>query len=290
MNKEAIPIYHNCMMQDNAPVECLIMDFDRYLEQHRHMVFPHMHDFYHFVYFEQGGGSFTIDFEEFAIANGQLYFMAPGQVHEWRFTSPPKGYVINFESAFLKDVMPIWNSVLPFNLFNRLQQQVLRLSPEENSWIRTHLQYLSPLTTPFHSRYKEVLASGLLHLLHGAELAINKHSSYLGKTNLPLIIQQYIQLIEQHYREKKLPKQYAEILPVSANQLNSLCQEYLQRSAGQLIRDRIILEAKRLLIDRTYQVAEIAYTLQFQDPSYFTKFFKKQTQMTPEAFRVRLIR
>ncbi|RYZ32209.1 MAG: AraC family transcriptional regulator, partial [Sphingobacteriales bacterium] len=67
--------------------------------------------------------------------------------------------------------------------------------------------------------------------------------------------------------------------------LNALCQDLLGKTAGELIRDRILLEAKRLLVNADISISEIAWQLNFADNSYFSKFFKKQAGTTPEAFR-----
>jgi AraC-like DNA-binding protein len=79
-------------------------------------------------------------------------------------------------------------------------------------------------------------------------------------------------------------------LYITPNHLNALSKEQLGISAGELIRNRIILEAKRLLAIKDYSIAEIAYELSFADNSYFTKFFKKIEGVTPEEFRKNTIR
>ncbi|WP_291060157.1 MULTISPECIES: helix-turn-helix domain-containing protein [unclassified Empedobacter] len=75
------------------------------------------------------------------------------------------------------------------------------------------------------------------------------------------------------------------MLYITPNHLNALCKDVLATSAGELIRSRIVLEAKRLLVNKEISVTEIAYLLNFQDASYFVKFFKKYTEFTPEQFR-----
>jgi AraC-like DNA-binding protein len=74
-------------------------------------------------------------------------------------------------------------------------------------------------------------------------------------------------------------------LYITPNHLNALCNDVLSISAGDVIRNRVILEAKRLLINRDMTVLEIANYLHFSDNSYFTKFFKKKEGITPEEFR-----
>jgi AraC-like DNA-binding protein len=92
-------------------------------------------------------------------------------------------------------------------------------------------------------------------------------------------------LIEKNYTRIKLPKEYAELLYITPNHLNALCNDVLGIPAGEVIRNRVILEAKRMLVNRDMTVQEIADHLNFADNSYFTKFFKKQVSMTPEEFR-----
>ncbi|WP_326996157.1 helix-turn-helix domain-containing protein [Chitinophaga sp. 212800010-3] len=81
------------------------------------------------------------------------------------------------------------------------------------------------------------------------------------------------------------PKYYAEILCITPNYLNSICKDLLGISAGDMIRNRIVLEAKRMLIYLDLTVTEIACNFNFKDNSYFCKFFKNQAGLSPEAFR-----
>src|SRR3546814_314960 len=91
--------------------------------------------------------------------------------------------------------------------------------------------------------------------------------------------------VEKHHTELRLPKDYAALLYITPNHLNAICSDLLGQSAGTVIRDRVILEAKRLLVNPELPIAAIADMLNFKDNSYFTKFFKKYTGGTPETFR-----
>jgi len=74
-------------------------------------------------------------------------------------------------------------------------------------------------------------------------------------------------------------------LYITPNHLNALCQDMLGKTAGDLIRDRILLESKRLLTNADMTITEIAYNLNFKDNSYFNRFFKKEVGSTPDEFR-----
>ncbi|MEJ7682130.1 MAG: helix-turn-helix domain-containing protein [Segetibacter sp.] len=105
-----------------------------------------------------------------------------------------------------------------------------------------------------------------------------------------LLLRNFQKLIDRHYKEKKLTKDYAAMLYVTPNHLNALSKDVMGRSAGELIRDRLLLEAKRLLVNAEMTVSEIAFELDFEDNSYFSKFFKKYVGLTPEIFRKQIIK
>lgn len=89
-----------------------------------------------------------------------------------------------------------------------------------------------------------------------------------------LILKQFIEILETNFHQYKLPKDYATSLNITPNQLNFICKQQINLSAGEIIRNRIILEAKRLLVNFDLSITNIAEALNYSDPSYFVKFFK----------------
>ncbi len=92
-------------------------------------------------------------------------------------------------------------------------------------------------------------------------------------------------LIDEHFRKERLISFYAEKLAMTADRLNDHVKRASGVTAGHLIRQRVLTEAKRQLVFTNQPIHEIAYDLAFSDPSHFTRFFRKQTGMTPQAFR-----
>ena len=92
-------------------------------------------------------------------------------------------------------------------------------------------------------------------------------------------------LIDEHFRKERLISFYAERLAMTADRLNDHVKRATGVTAGHLIRQRVLTEAKRQLVFTTQAIHEIAYDLAFSDPSHFTRFFRKQTGTTPQAFR-----
>ena len=103
--KANIPVYDICSLTNNSQDDILISRFAEYLAVHKNLFIPHKHSFYHLVCFTQGGGSQTIDFEYVAVKPHQIYFMVPGQVHNWNFEGKVDGYIINFSAAFFQSFL-----------------------------------------------------------------------------------------------------------------------------------------------------------------------------------------
>jgi AraC-like DNA-binding protein len=96
------------------------------------------------------------------------------------------------------------------------------------------------------------------------------------------------QLLEQHYKTEKSPSFYADNMNITLKHLNRICKETLNQTVTEIITNRVILETKRLLINPIKSVNQIADELGFEDYSYFTRLFKKKTEITPSEFRKNL--
>jgi AraC family transcriptional activator of pobA len=98
-------------------------------------------------------------------------------------------------------------------------------------------------------------------------------------------VEELRRLLDEHFRKERLISFYAERLAMTADRLNDHVKRATGVTAGHMIRRRVLTEAKRQLVFTNQAIHEIAYDLSFSDPSHFTRFFRKQTGMTPQAFR-----
>lgn len=259
----------------------MVEDLAGYLSRNKNLIFPHRHNFYHLLFFTKGAGYHTIDFERFEIEAGQIYFMIPGQIHTWEFEGDMDGYVVNFDKDLFKNFLLRPDYLTSFTFFSGLvRDQVFSV---EDSKIATIVGLFERMLGEVNSQ--DFIRVSLLYLFQlldedRAAAPATEASAYNHT-----LLRNFLNLIELNYKSLKLPKEYASLLYITPNHLNSLCKELLGQSAGDLIRNRIVLEAKRLLVIKDYSIAEIAYELNFNDNSYFTKFFKKIEGITPEEFR-----
>jgi len=100
-------------------------------------------------------------------------------------------------------------------------------------------------------------------------------------------LERYVSLVEHHYREQPSIECLAEQLGVSSAHLNMLCRQLAGRSALQLLHERLLLEAKRQLTYTNMTIGQVSDSLGFSEPAYFTRFFKRNTTLSPRDFRLR---
>lgn len=269
-----------------ASEDILVARFSEYLAAHQDIHFPHRHSFYHLAFFTAGGGSHTIDFERFPVKAGQLYFMVPGQVHSWFFSGKIEGYVMNVSAGFFNAFLQDADYVERFPFFSGVSAEGVVLLPKTA---------IPVVTEQFEGMLKEMngeeaysqdmLRLKVLEMFIQVSRASRKETAKQEPPHNYVLLRNFRKLVEQHYMQLRLPKEYAALLYVTPNYLNAFCRHMLGKSAGEIIRDRVLLEAKRLLINADMSIATIAYQLNFADNSYFTKFFKKYAGTTPEEFR-----
>ncbi len=261
--------------------------FKEYLSKNPHLQVVHKHSFYHLVYFTQGGGEHLVDFKTFKVQKGMIYFMRPGQVHNWHFKGAVDGYIINFSSTFFDSLSINSNISDQFSFFDgNLLNQVIYLRKATQKNVEAVFETIIREQKESKPSAQLMIAGLLMQLfvLIQREIEDTAPPETMIHQQAP-VIRKFQQLVELHFREMKLPNEYASLLYVTPHYLNAQCKTFLHTPAGEVIRNRIVLEAKRLLVNAELSIAAIALELNFADSSYFVKFFKKYTGATPDAFR-----
>ena len=284
------PVYDICDLSDFKEDDILISRFAPYLARHKNLSAAHGHTFYHLVLFTEGAGSHTIDFERFPVNRYQIYFMIPGQVHSWSFEGFVDGYIINFSEAFFQSFLLKPNYPESLSFFSGdLKNAVIDLPADLHVQIKTLFEQI---IGEYENKFVQgadmlrLLILQVFILVNRLNVnAVNNEASSYNQT----LLKNFQKLIEQNYIRLKLPKDYAELLYITPNHLNAVCKDLLGIPAGEVIRNRAVLEAKRLLTNPNLTITEISYQLNFSDNSYFTKFFKKVAGVGPEEFRKNIL-
>ena len=284
--KSVIPVYDICNLSEFKQNDILISRFSPYLAIHQHLKLAHKHSFYHLLLFTEGGGTHAIDFKSFTVRPYQIYFMIPGQVHSWNFEGEVDGYVINFSVPFFQSFLLKPDYLEQFPFFNGvIDDSVVDLPEAVRPKVLEIFEQLIAESETGQRLGLDMVRTLLMQLF----ITIGRLSFEQGSGNVTsfnyTLLKNFQKLIEKNCTTLRLPKEYAGLLHITPNHLNALCKEVLGMPAGEVIRNRIVLEAKRLLVNLQLSISEIAYALNFEDNSYFTKFFKKQAGLTPEEFR-----
>jgi AraC-like DNA-binding protein len=288
MAKQVLPTYSICSIADTPVTKNDFMTdrFSHYLEAHKDLHFPHKHSFYHLVFFTEGSGSHSIDFIDFPVEPGQIYFMTPGQVHEWNFKKSPEGYIINFSENYISTLVMNARYLDQFVFFSgNATEQVIDIPKRERPELTGLLESILQEENSGAELKDDMIRTAMIRLFIRVNRLVTPSVKAPAANYNSVLLKNFQKLIDLHFREKKLTRDYAAMLFVTPNHLNALSKHVTGKPAGELIRDRVILEARRLLVNAGTTIAEVASELEFEDNSYFSKFFKKYTGQTPEAFR-----
>lgn len=251
-----------------------------------HYFVPHRHDFFEIIWLPDSQGSVQIDLRTYPVVPRTLFVTAPGQVHSWQFTTAPKGEIISFTQDFFltSSDHPGLLGRMPF-FFSGQADPILHLDEEEGRQIG-HLftQLREAAENPLPGRDDIVRAYLTVLLIQARRSYLQRHPTEPPKED-DTLSQRFRLALEERFPHLLEVGDYAELLQVSRSRLNDDLRRHTGHSASEIIHERILLEAKRLLVHSSFNISEIAYQLRFQDPSYFGRFFRKATGQSPGAYR-----
>lgn len=247
---------------------------------------PHKHSFFQILYVSRGAGIHYVDFQEWKIEDGTIFFLSPGQVHDLRFTSEnPEGIMINFNEDFFNDFLSQKDFINSLPVFSKSGKYGFRKVESCKSDLESAIARILKIIK-YDSLYKkqfiQTLVLEIVLMIAIKTKDENPENESFGNN---YILAKFEKLLEKYFMEAHHPKFYAAHLSVTPNYLNTLCKKITGKTAGEIIRNRIMLEAKRFLVNSEYTISQIAYELYFEDNSYFTKFFKLHSGLTPAEFR-----
>ncbi len=282
--KKTLPIYNIKHFKEEAlNTDFYANYFIPHIKHHHIVSEPHKHDFYLIVLFTKGGGTHEIDFNTYEIKPGTVFLMRPGQMHHWILSKDIDGYVF-FHSGNFYDKGFTLSSILDYPFFSSTH------NPPKVILKKKAFEELEKLFKLIVEEYQcnELMKYEKIHsLISLVYVELSRH--YLPATKIEnetylLKLRKLEHFIDVYYKTKKYPHEYAGLMNISEKHLNRICKECLNKTTTELIAERIIVEAKRLLIHKQHSVSEIASLLGFEDNSYFARFFKKHCGETPIHF------
>lgn len=253
---------------------------------------PHIHSFYQVLWFKEGVGKHSVDFKEYVVTGNSIFFIAPNQVHHFDEITDYHGILMHFNELFLTQNKSQIEFFLNYNLFNSTYQQPYYCIGTELNHILDI--YISQIKRELVNKecfgreliLKNYLQSFLIQVQRARnefEKSIDPSFLLMGEKGMQLI--KFSNLIDENYKKGYSVAEYARLLHISPRTLSDLTQQQLGKTPSQMVKERIILEAQRLLLYSDLNINQVGYLLGFDDPSYFVKYFKKYTNTSPSEFK-----
>ena len=241
---------------------------------------PHQHRYFEMVFFTDSSSTNieqSIDFRTFSVRKHRIFFIAEKQIHQWLredYDGEFKGYFIVFNESYIKA-----DKVL-LELFDFLDDEpFLDLDNSDADVARQLITLIQKHQDTTSGEYQQSLIEALLHFVVQKKKSSQCHMSINKKRFMTLR-----KLIEEHFVDEKQVSFYARQLDISVKRLDVITKEIASLSVSELIHKRIVLEAKRELSLGSKTVQDIATALGYNDPSYFSRFFKKHEGVAPSEF------
>lgn len=249
---------------------------------------PHTLDFYDILLVTRGRGRFHLDGAVHRVAPGALFLTRPGQVRRWE-APDVDGACIFFTRDFVAEAFSDPHFLDRFACFEAARPTgALRLAAAEQRQYRQR----------FASMQREIrrLPDDAVHALRAVlyevlvlldRFYVARHGGRARAAARSPLAERFGEALEKHFRVQQRVADYARALGVSAAHLSAVCRARHGRGAGALVRARVVLEARRLLAYTGLTAAQVADQLGFADPSYFARYFRRETGLSPTVYRAR---
>jgi AraC-like DNA-binding protein/mannose-6-phosphate isomerase-like protein (cupin superfamily) len=292
-SEEQLPVYslHNFSSAERKSQEFQVEVFDA--KRHFSVKYPHRHDFFEVLFLQKGSGYHVIDDNRYEIKPPCVFFMSPGQAHKLELSHDIEGYIYIFKSDFYLLNRSNQDSLIEFPFFFTIHQDNPPLLLKDESDVR----FLESL---FRKGIVEIEQGGdhisemlrsildLILTTSGARYPASENLLIKGKGQF--LVKRFFHLMEENNQKNLSLSDYANIIGVTANHLTQTVKSLTGKTSLQIIKAKQLLEIKRLLVHTNLNISEIANQLNFEDQSYFSKFFKRETGLTPLQYRGEALR
>jgi AraC-like DNA-binding protein len=245
-------------------------------------------NFYSIVLVTGGRGKLRADFSEYTFETNSLMCFSVYQPYMIKAEGAFKGMLLNFHPDFFcihKHQHEVACNGVLFN--NIYQSPVVQLSAAEVPVLLTLVnQLIAEMQQAAIAQYELLISYLKIFLINASRIKLSQTPEIEPRAEKePFILQTLKDMIEAHYKTKHSAGEYAGMLNISTKALNRISKTHFNKTLTNLIAERIIIEAKRELYLTTKPVKTIAYELGFQDEFYFSRYFKSNTEVSPQLYR-----
>lgn len=275
----------------------LIIDYTQYMmpnDKHPIHRYPIRFDGLYIGLREKGKARFSINLKEFEVSENDLVICSPGDLVQ---ASLQDGIHLvqsmMISSHFLKEMYISLNSFMPF-FASQKEHPVFHLTDNEMEELKSYFllikdnienddYFRTDITKRLLAAYLYKLGSTLYR--HRPELQAEAAKPLKREE---ILFKEFIRLVSEHHRKERRVDFYAEQLFLSPKHFSTVIKKVSGKTAGQWIDDYVVLEAKTLLKYSAMSIQEVAYYMNFPNPSFFGKYFRQHTGMSPSEYKAQM--
>lgn len=256
--------------------------------RHYEVKYPHRHDFFEVLYLASGTGYIVIDNNKYEIKPPCVFFLSPGQAHKLELSEDIGGYIFIFTPEFYLINRSDQNRLIEFPFFYTILQNnpplfLNRISDKE--FIEDLFKRAVCVDSGSNNKSIEFMRSILDLILTFCSVLYPSDHDLKATGKGHLLVKKFYRLVEENFHRNLLVNQYADMLAVTPNHLTQTLKHLTGKTSNDIVKEKQVLEIKRLLVHTNLNVTEIAVQFNFTDQSYFSKFFKRETGFSPNAYR-----
>jgi AraC family transcriptional activator of pobA len=253
---------------------------------HNWQIKPHQHHgLFQLLHLREGTARIRLDDRHHQMSAGQVLAVPQMCIHGFRFARDAGGHVVTVAYPLLEKIGQQLGDGVAALTGPRLHSLA---DDEESAQVRLAFSLIDSeykRNAPYRNlQIESLLGTILVWMIRNSQPTDPAQSRIIGRGSRHFGA--FCQLVEERYGKHQPVACYARTIGITAAHLNVLCRQAANKSALELIHERLLLEAKRNLVYTSMTVSVVSYTLGFSDPAYFTRFFKRQTGLAPKDFRL----
>jgi AraC-like DNA-binding protein len=272
------------------PQEFEIVDLSELYTKSKHIVTQlHRSGFYHIIWFQECQVTHLVDFKPIKIKPNSLLFLNKDVVHRFDDKEKIKGKVLLFTDGFFCKTESDTKFLRQSVLFNDLWEVSPIEIPKQSTHFNALLQLMVGEIRVSNDEFQSTILQNLLHnfLLFAQREKLKQNVTKINKSAHVDYVMLFKDLLEINFKTEKQVAFYAKKIIITEKRLNHATTKIVGKTPKEIIDDRILLEAKRVLAHTNESIKEVAYQLGFEEPTNFIKYFKKHVSVTPTEFRER---
>jgi AraC family transcriptional activator of pobA len=284
------PLYHFSYLRDIKVHGIYYNTFTQYLSKYPFIKNPHSHDFYSVLLFTKGKGFIRINNDDFPVQPQTICLIAPNQMHSFVGLEDVEGIIFFFCQDFYVEEFSYIRLLNAYSHTSQIYRNgcnpCIILSEKEIDPIISSIksiQHEYEMYSPANN--SAVIIRSLLNIML---LKISEmYEAKSGKSNKSesILIHSLSHLVDSYFIQEQQTGFYTSAFNISERQLNEVCNKHFSCGLKKILQNRLMQEARKLLLSSELSIAEIGYKLNFEDNSYFNKVFKNKIGLTPKRFR-----